>query len=198
MSTERLSQQIQFILEIDRLKQVLRQTKIMGGQRQENSAEHSWQLAVMALVLAEYANEPVDPAHVVKMLLVHDVIEIDAGDTWSFDDKGYLDKEERERLAAERIFSLLPADQAGPLRALWDEFEEMETPESRFANALDRLMPMLHNFHNEGGTWRRDGVTLKKVLARQSAIAKGSQALGDYSLALLEQAKKLGIAPVEQ
>lgn len=197
MSSERLSQQIQFIVEIDKLKQVLRQTKIMGGQRQENSAEHSWQLAIMALVLSEHANEPVDALHVVKMLLVHDVIEIDAGDTWSFDDAGYLDKEERERLAAKRIFALLPPDQAAPLHAIWEEFEEMRTPESRFANALDRLMPMLHNFHNTGGTWRREGVTMQKVLARQSAIAKGSQALGDYSLALLEQAKKLGIAPAE-
>jgi putative hydrolases of HD superfamily len=197
VSSERLTQQIQFILEIDKLKQVVRQTKIMGGQRQENTAEHSWQLAVMALVLSEHANEPVDALHVVKMLLVHDVIEIDAGDTWSFDDKGYLDKEERERLAAKRIFALLPPDQAAPLHAIWEEFEEMRTPESRFANALDRLMPMLHNFHNDGGTWRREGVTLQKVLARQSAIAKGSQVLGDYSLALLEQAKKLGIGPVE-
>ncbi|HYF78285.1 MAG TPA: HD domain-containing protein [Symbiobacteriaceae bacterium] len=197
MSSERLSQQIQFILEIDKLKQVVRQTKIMGGQRQENTAEHSWQLAVMALVLSEHANEPVNALHVVKMLLVHDVIEIDAGDTWSFDDKGYLDKEERERLAAKRIFALLPPDQAAPLHAIWEEFEEMRTPESRFANALDRLMPMLHNFHNDGGTWRREGVTMQKVLARQSAIAKGSQALGDYSLALLEQARKLGIGPVE-
>lgn len=197
MSSERLSQQIQFILEIDKLKQVVRQTKIIGGQRQENTAEHSWQLAVMALVLSEHANEPVDALHVVKMLLVHDVIEIDAGDTWSFDDKGYLDKEERERLAAKRIFALLPPDQAAPLHAIWEEFEEMRTPESRFANALDRLMPMLHNFHNDGGTWRREGVTMQKVLARQSAIAKGSQALGDYSLALLEQARKLGIGPVE-
>ncbi|HWI52764.1 MAG TPA: HD domain-containing protein [Symbiobacteriaceae bacterium] len=197
MSTERLSKQIQFILEIDKLKQVLRQTRILGGQRQENSAEHSWQLAIMALVLAEYANEPVSAQHVVSMLLVHDLIEIDAGDTWSFDDAGYLDKEEREQLAAARIFSLLPEDQVRPLRALWDEFEAMETPESRFANALDRLMPMLHNFHNGGGTWRRGGVTMQKVLARQSAISKGSQALGDYSLALLEQARKLGIAPAE-
>jgi len=197
VSSERLLQQIQFVLEIDKLKQVLRQSKILGGQRQENSAEHSRQLAVMALILAEHANEPVDPLHVVSMLLVHDVIEVDAGDTWSFDDKGYLDKEEREKLAAGRIFSLLPQDQAAPLRALWDEFEAMESPASRFANALDRLMPMLHNFHNGGGTWRRAGVTLQKVLARQSAISKGSQVLGDYSLELLEQARKLGIAPAE-
>jgi putative hydrolase of HD superfamily len=184
-----------FVMEIDRLKQVVRQTRIMGGSRPENSAEHSWQLAIMAMVLAEHANEPVDAAHVVKMLLIHDLIEIDAGDTWSFDDKGYLDKDERERLAADRIFALLPADQAEPLRALWDEFEAMATPESRFANALDRLMPILHNFHNGGGTWRREGVTMEKVLARQSAISKGAKALGDYSLELLEQARKLGIAP---
>lgn len=197
MSSERLLQQVQFILEIDKLKQVVRQTKIMGGQRQENSAEHSWHLALMALVLAEHANEPVDPLHVVSMLLVHDVIEIDAGDTWSFDDKGYLDKEEREKLAADRVFALLPQDQAVSLRALWNEFEAMETPASRFANALDRLMPMLHNFHNEGGTWRRPGVTMQKVIARQSAISKGSRALGDYSLELLEQARRLGIAPPE-
>ncbi len=197
MTSERLSQQLAFILEIDKLKQVLRQTKIMGGSRQENSAEHSWQLAIMAMVLAEHANEPVDTTHVTKMLLVHDIIEIDAGDTWSFDETGYVDKADRERLAADRIFSLLPADQAGPMRALWEEFEAMATPESRFANALDRLMPMLHNFHNNGGTWRRAGVTLQKVLARQSAIGKGSQALADYSLDLLEKARQLGIGPAQ-
>lgn len=197
MSTERLAQQLQFIMEIDKLKQIVRQTKIMGGSRAENSAEHSWQLAIMAMVLAEHANEPVDPVHVVKMVLIHDLIEIDAGDTWSFDSQGYLDKEEREQKAADRIFSLLPADQGAQLRALWDEFEAMQTPESRFANALDRLMPMLHNFHNEGGTWRRAGVTMEKVLARQSAISRGSKALADYSLELLERARKLGIAPAE-
>lgn len=197
MSSERLQQQIQFIIEIDKLKQVMRQTKIMGGSRHENSAEHSWQLAVMAMVLAEHANEPVDVLHVVKMLLVHDLIEIDAGDTWSFDDQGYLDKADRERLAADRIFALLPVDQAQPLRALWEEFEAMATPASRFANALDRLMPMLHNFHNDGGTWRRPGVTLQKVLARHSAIEKGSKALGDYSLELLGQARKGGFGPQE-
>lgn len=179
-------------MEIDQLKRVLRQTQIMGGSRQENSAEHSWQLAVMAVVLAEHANEPVDPFHVVTMLLVHDLIEIDAGDTWSFDTNGYLDKEDREHKAADRIFALLPEDQAVRLRVLWDEFEEMKTPESRFANALDRLMPMLHNFHNGGGTWLRAGVTLEKILARQSAIAKGSTLLGDYSLDLVEQGRKLG------
>jgi putative hydrolases of HD superfamily len=195
VSSERLLQQMQFVIEIDKLKQVVRQTRIMGGSRQENSAEHSWQLAVMAIVLAEHANEPVDVPHVVKMVLVHDLIEIDAGDTWSFDDKGYLDKAERERLAADRIFALLPQGQGAQLRALWEEFEAIETPASRFANALDRLMPMLHNFHNSGGTWRRAGVTLEKVLARQGAIGKGSKALGDYSLELLEQARKLGIAP---
>lgn len=197
VSSDRLLQQIQFVIEIDKLKQVLRQTQIMGGARAENSAEHSWQLAVMALVLAEHANEPVDPLHVVKMLLVHDLIEIDAGDTWSFDEKGYLDKADRERLAADRIFSLLPPDQSQELRALWEEFEAMETPASRFANALDRLMPMLHNFHNGGGTWRRPGVTLEKVLARQGAISKGSKVLGDYTLDLLELARKLGIGPAD-
>lgn len=193
MNAERLMRQLEFIMEIDKLKQVVRQTQIMGGERQENSAEHSWQLAVMAMVLAEYANEPVDAAHVVHMVLVHDLIEIDAGDTFAFDAKGYLDKEDRERLAADRIFALLPSDQAAPLRALWDEFEAMATPESRFANALDRLMPMLHNFHNDGGTWRRPGVTLDKVLARQSAIGKGSKVLGDYTLELIERALELGL-----
>jgi len=197
MSSDRLMQQMQFILEIDRLKQVVRQTRIIGGSRQENSAEHSWQLAIMAMVLAEHANEPVDLPHVIKMLLVHDLIEIDAGDTFAFDEKGYLDKEDRERMAADRIFSLLPEDQAAPLRALWDEFEAMATPESRFANALDRLMPMLHNFHNNGGTWRREGVTLQKVAARQSAISKGSTALADYAEELLDEARKRGIGPAQ-
>lgn len=192
-ASERLLKQLAFIMEIDKLKQVVRQTQIMGGARQENSAEHSWQLAIMAMVLAEHANEPVDTGHVVRMVLVHDLIEIDAGDTFAFDSKGYLDKDEREQRAADRIFALLPQDQAEPLRALWDEFEAMATPESRFANALDRLMPMLHNFHNDGGTWRRPGVTLDKVLARQSAIAKGSEVLGAFSVELIERALALGL-----
>ncbi|HEX5324571.1 MAG TPA: HD domain-containing protein, partial [Capsulimonadaceae bacterium] len=145
MDNERLSQQIAFIIETDKLKDILRRTYIMSGDRLENSAEHSWQLALMATLLAEHSNEPIDVAHVVKMVLVHDLVEIDAGDTYCYDVVAEQDKVEREERAADRIFGLLPADQGKQIRLLWEEFEARETPEARFAAAIDRLMPMLLN-----------------------------------------------------
>lgn len=192
MGSERLARQLDFILEIDRLKGVLRQTWLTDRSRQENSAEHSWHLAVMAVLLAEHANAPVDVARVVKMLLVHDIIEVDAGDTFAYDDNAHLDKAEREQRAADRLFNLLPADQAAAVRALWDEFEGQATPDARFANALDRLQPMLLNYQTQGAAWRKHGVTTDLVLSRNQHMAAGSQALWDYASAMIADAVARG------
>ena len=176
--TDRLSAQIDFILEIDKLKTILRQNvPITQPHRQENDAEHSWHLAMMAVLLAEHADRPVDVARVVKMLLIHDLVEIDAGDTFIYDAAAHHDKEEREQKAADRLFGMLPADQQQDLRALWDEFEAGESDDARFAAALDRLQPVLLNHATKGVRWRKNGVTAAKVLDRTSGVQKGSQAL---------------------
>ncbi len=169
----RLDQQLSFINEIDKLKTVIRQSLLIDMSRRENTAEHSWHLAVMATLLTEYAKEPVDALHVIKMLLVHDIVEIDAGDTFAYDTAGYADKDEREQKAASRIFGLLPAEQGRELRALWEEFEGRQTAESKYANALDRLQPLLHNYRTDGGTWRIHNVTKDKVLKRMEPIKLG-------------------------
>src|SRR5204863_6389117 len=155
MVDTRLTQQIAFVMEIDKLKTILRQTSLMDNSRRENSAEHSWHLAVMALTLGDYAEPGTDLTHVVKMVLVHDIVEIDAGDTFAYDAQGYTDKNEREERAAARIFGLLPKDQCDELLALWHEFEAIDTPEARFANALDRLEPLLGNYATGGGSWKK-------------------------------------------
>ena len=191
--TTRLERQISFLVELEKLKQVLRRTGPVGAGRRENSAEHSWQVALAALVLAEYANEPVDVAHVVRMALVHDIIEIDAGDTFAYDPVGYLDKEAREQVAADRIFALLPPPQAAELRALWDEFEAGVTAEARFANAMDRLLPVLQNHRNNGGTWVEANLDRARVDARLSPIAEGSTAIWDYVCAVLDDAMAQGM-----
>jgi putative hydrolases of HD superfamily len=170
MLNGRLAQQIQFILEIDQLKQVLRQTLLTDGSRQENSAEHSWHLAMMAIVLADYAPGPIDVIRVIKMLLVHDLVEIDAGDTFCYDVNANVDKAKREAQAADRLFGLLPTDQGSELRLLWDEFEAQITPEAKFSTALDRLQPLLHNQQTQGGTWTRHGITRDCVLQRMAPI----------------------------
>jgi len=190
--SQRLSQQIDFLIEIDKAKRILRQSLIADGSRRENDAEHSWHLALMAAVLCEYAGEPVDLLRVIKMLLVHDLVEIDAGDTFAYDDAGYETKLARERAAAERIFGLLPPDQAGEYRALWEEFEACETPEARFAAALDRLQPILLNHRTRGATWKKHGVTKERVLERNQGIAKGSAALWRLARALIEDAAARG------
>ena len=169
----RLDQQLSFIFEIDKLKTVIRQTLLIDTSRRENSAEHSWHLAVMATVLTEYAKDPVDVLRALKMLLVHDIVEVDAGDTFAYDTTGYVDKDEREQKAAERIFGLLPVEQGRELRALWEEFEARSTAESKYANALDRLQPLLHNSRTQGGTWRIHNVTRDKVLKRMEPIKIG-------------------------
>ncbi len=173
-----LEQQIRFIIEIDRLKTVLRQNYLVDGSRRENTAEHSWHVALMAMVLSEHAAAPVNRARVIELLLVHDLIEIDAGDTFAYDNAGNETKAAREQAAADRIFGLLPGAQAGRLRALWDEYEASDSPEARFALSLDRLMPMFHNALSEGRAWQANGVVAKKVRHRAESIARGAPALG--------------------
>lgn len=192
----RLVRQLAFLLELDRLKGVLRQSLLLDSSRRENDAEHSWHLALMALVLAEYAAEPVDLAHAVQLVLVHDIVEIDAGDTYLYDEVGARDKEAREAAAADRIFGLLPGDQGLALRALWAEFEARTTAEARFAAALDRLQPLLHNFHTEDASWKAHGVTRDQVLAKCQGIASGSPALWDYACELIATAVERGYLPV--
>jgi putative hydrolases of HD superfamily len=189
---DRLRRQIDFLLEIDRLKEVMRQSYICKGLRKENSSEHSWHLAVMAIVLAEHANESIDMTRVLKMALVHDLVEIDAGDTFCYDDAGNADKAGRETVAAGRIFGLLPADQARQLRSLWEEFEARATPEARFAAALDRLMPLMHNYYSNGKTWQEHGVPAAKVLERNRHIEDGSAGLWVLAKSLLEDAIEKG------
>lgn len=188
----RLSQQIDFILEIDRLKGVLRRSPLLDGSRRENSAEHSWHLALMALLLAEHANAPVDIGRVVKMVLIHDLVEIDAGDTFLYDEDGNDTKAARERQAAQRIFGLLPPDQGDEMKALWREFEARQTADARFAAALDRLIPLLHNYHNQGGPWQANGVSRDQVIAHVGHMGQGSAALWEYAQALIDDAVARG------
>ena len=196
MQTEdRLEQELRFVVEIDRLKGVLRQSYLADGSRRENSAEHSWHVAMMAMVLAEHANEAVDRFRVIRMLMLHDLVEIDAGDTFAYDDAALAGKAAKERAAADRIFGLLPPDLGSELRALWDEFEIAETAEARFANALDRLMPMLHNVLTEGRAWRAHGVTADKVLSRNAVIGEGSEALWAYARRMIREAVGRGFLP---
>ena len=167
---ERLQQQLSFVIELDKLKTILRQTLLTDSSRRENTAEHSWHLAMMACVLVEYAKAPVDIAKVVRMLLVHDIIEIDAGDTFAYDVTANETKAERELLAAERIFGMLPAEQARDLRDLWAEFESVATADAQFANAIDRLQPFLQNTCTEGGTWRIHKVARSQVMRRMDPV----------------------------
>jgi putative hydrolases of HD superfamily len=183
---ERLDEQLRFIKEIDRLKSVLRQSPLIDSSRRENSAEHSWHLAMMAVTLGEYAPPETDLSRVVTMVLLHDIVEIDAGDTFVYATQAALAEAERaEHAAADRIFALLPPDQAGRLRAVWDEFEQRRTAEARFARALDRLQPMLANYYTGGGTWRAHGVTADQVLAKVRFIEDGSAELGTYARELV-------------
>jgi putative hydrolase of HD superfamily len=191
-SSARLAAQLAFVVEIDKLKHVLRQTDLMDGSRRENDAEHSWHLAVMALLLAEHAAEEADVGRVVRMVLVHDLVEIDAGDTFCYDDEGAKDKGEREQAAADRIFAMLPDDQAAEFRALWDEFEARETPDAKFAAAIDRLQPLLHNYHTQGAAWRRHGIVRSQVVSRNSHMAEGAPALWDYARRLIDEAVAKG------
>ncbi|MDT8419727.1 MAG: HD domain-containing protein [Desulfuromonadales bacterium] len=189
----RLKQQIAFIERLDHLKQVFRQNLVMDESRRENSAEHSWHIASMALVLAEYAPPQVDQLQALKLLLLHDVIEIEAGDTFCFDLEGNRDKLERERLAAEQLFGLLPEDLAAEFRSLWDEFEAGESPEARFSNALDRFQVLLQNLNTRGGTWRIHGIEKARVVQRMLPIRDGAPALWPVVEHYLEEACASGI-----
>lgn len=195
MTNKRLARQLQFILEIDKLKAILRRSLLLDSHRRENSAEHSWHLAMMALVLTEHAKEPIDLLHTLKLLLVHDIVEIDAGDTYAYDADGHAGKDERERMAAMRIFGLLPVDQGEELINLWEEYEGQETAESRFALALDRLMPLLHNFHTGGVTWSENRVTSAQVEERMAPVAVASDELGRAVSDVVEQAIASGLLP---
>ncbi len=191
--TERLGRQMAFLREIDKLKSVYRRTLLMDGSRFENDAEHSWHLAVMAMLLVEHANTTgLDIGKVVRMVLAHDLVEIDAGDTYVYDTAGNVGKLEREARAADRIFGLLPGDQAAEFRALWDEFETRETPEARFAAALDRVQPLLHNFATQGTVWRQHGITSGRVADRNRHVADGSRALWTYAEGLIREAVARG------
>jgi putative hydrolases of HD superfamily len=176
-SPDRFRRQIEFILEIDRLKEVYRQSHILYADRHENSAEHSWHLAIAALLLSEYANQPVDTSRVIRMALVHDLVEIDAGDTFIYDTAGNLEKAAKEEKAAERIFGLLPSDQRDAWRGLWKELEQRETVEAKFANALDRLLPVLHNYFTNGRSWKEHGITQQQALKKNAVIAEGSETI---------------------
>lgn len=178
---ERLERQLRFLVEVDKLKNVLRRTLLTNGSRRENSAEHSWHIALMAVLLAEHADARLDLARVVRMLLIHDVVEIDAGDTFAYDAAGNADRAERERRAAERLFGILPPDQASELAALWQEFEERLTPEARYAHAVDRLQPLLQNVMSEGGAWRSHNVEMEQVLDRMRPIDGASHTLWRYA-----------------
>ena len=189
---KRLAEQISFIIEIDKLKNIYRQNLVADGSRRENDAEHSWHLAVMALLLAEYMPEPVDLLKVIKMVLLHDVVEIDAGDVFCYDPAAAVGKQEREEVAAQRIYGLLPGDQGRELRELWEEFEERETPEARFAACLDRLQPFLLNFFTQGGTWRIHNVPAGQVRKRLATVGETSPALGEVVEHFMEKAIELG------
>jgi putative hydrolase of HD superfamily len=190
---DRFKQQIEFILEVDRLKHVLRQTLLMDKSRRENSAEHSWHIALTVMILSEYAGDAdIDFFRVMKILLIHDLIEIDAGDTYCYDDQGRKDQAAREKLAADRIFNILPPDQAGTFRDLWDEFEERKTPESRFANALDRVQPFLHNYFTRGQTWQENDIKSDQVKSRMQPVDDGAPVLWNYVRSLIDDAVKEG------
>jgi putative hydrolases of HD superfamily len=191
---QRLAAQMRFISEIGRLKGVLRQTMLSGLARRENSAEHSWHLAMMAAALAEYAPGGTDIGRVTAMVLLHDIVEIDAGDLFVYADAEQQERQDlAERAAAARIFALLPADQAAALRGMWEEFTERRTPEARFARALDRLQPMLENLAAGGGTWQEHGITADQVLAKVALIDDGSPELGSFARDLVRDAVAAGI-----
>lgn len=194
----RLHQQLQFIVEIDKLKHVLRQTLLIDKSRRENDAEHSWHLAMMAILLSEYAGEKVNLVRVLKMVLIHDLVEIDAGDTFCYDEPAIQTQTDREAAAADRLFGLLPMDQTDQLRSLWEEFEAKQSADARFATALDRLQPILHNYHTQGGTWKRAGVTIDKIRQRIAPIALGSPRLGEFAETLIQDALRQGFLEKEE
>ena len=197
MQPDQLLQQIEFIKEVDKLKYIVRKTKLLNSDRHENDAEHSWHLAMMAITLAEHSNSPIDVLKVVKMLLIHDIVEIDAGDTFIYDTQKSHDNTEEERQAAERIFGLLPNNQANEFIAIWEEFEEQQSSEAKFARAIDRLEPLLQNVSNNGGTWREFAIGFDKVYPKKQVISHGSSRIWAYAEQLLNDSVERGILKKE-
>ncbi|WP_425628156.1 HD domain-containing protein [Vibrio neptunius] len=189
----RLEKQLALVMELDQLKSVLRRTRVKSAQgRLENSAEHSWHVALMAILMEEHANEPVNIARVVKMLLLHDIVEIDAGDTFVYDTAASKVQAEKELAAAQRLFALLPNDQGQELLELWLEFERAESADAKFGKALDRIIPMLLNYHNNGQSWLEHGVTREQALTVNQKIEYGSQALWGKAQQVIEEATQKG------
>lgn len=189
---ERLQKQLAFIMELDKIKKIGRQTYLSDASRKENDAEHSWHLAVMAILLAEQSNEKIDVMKTVTMLLIHDVVEIDAGDTYAYDSIGNESKREREEKAADRIFNILPPDQAEYMRSLWEEFEANETAEAKFAYTLDHVQPLLLNDASDGLSWREHGIFKSQVLRRNEKTGDGSAALWEYAKTLIDKHADIG------
>lgn len=190
---ERLEKQLALLIELDQLKSVLRRTRVKSADRRlENSGEHSWHVALMAVLMQEHANAPIDIARVMKMLLIHDVVEIDAGDTFVYDVAASKEQEEKELKAAERLFGMLPSDQGEELFSLWKEFEAAQSDDAKYAKALDRLIPMLLNYHNDGQSWKEHGVTREQALTVNKRIEFGSVTLWDKAKELIEEATEKG------
>ncbi len=182
MEQSRLEKQFAFCLEADKEKLIQRQTLLSNGEKKENDAEHAWHMSLMCILLSEYSNEPIDVLKTISMILIHDVVEIDAGDTYAYDDKAKLSQRDRELKAADRLFNILPDDQAKKLRTLWDEFEEGKTPEARFAHTMDNIQPAMLNNSTDGRVWKERGVRLSQILERNKNTPDGSEVLWDYSL----------------
>ena len=193
MQTDNLLKQISFIKEIDKLKYIQRKTKLFNSDRPENDAEHSWHLAMMTIVLAEHSDKPIDVLKVLKMVLIHDIVEIDAGDTFIYDSEKNHTNTDEELVAAKRIFGLLPTEQAEEFIAIWEEFEESMTDEAKFAKSMDRFEPLLQNTSNNGGTWAEFNVSYQKVYDKKKAIKHGSTAIWNYAENLINESVARGI-----
>jgi len=193
LTDERLMKDIKFIVELDKMKSILRQTSLIGKDQREDDAQHSWHIAVMAMVLGEYSNVKLDICKVIKMLLVHDLVEIYAGDTFCYDKKGNENKKEREIMAADKLYSILDEDKGKELRALWEEFEEQRTPEALFAASMDRLQPILNNYYNNGGTWQKYNIAKEEIYKRVAPVKEISDELWNFVTNLIEDAYNRGL-----
>lgn len=194
MPSNRLSKQIQFIKEVDKLKSILRRNNVIGTQqRNENDAEHSWHLGIMAMLLSEYSNRKIDLLKVIKMVLIHDMVEIDAGDTFCYDKKAYEDKLSREITAANRVFCILPEDQSNEMMSLWKEFEELESPEAIFAGCLDRLQPFIMNSSNNGQIWREENIKSKDIMERNNLLQRNTIDLWEYIKEIIDNSLEEGV-----
>ena len=192
MDRERFQKQVDFILEIDQEKNIFRQTHLSGGGRRENDAEHAWHMAVMTYLLAEYSNEEIDLARTMLMTLIHDIVEIDAGDTYAYDEKAKESEAERENAAADRIFGMLPEDQGRRLREIWEEFNAYETPEARFAHVMDNFQPLILNDSNDGGDWKTHGIRRSQPEKRNALTHTGSEEIWTYMKSILDKHERLG------